>query len=228
MPAWWREHALTTRRPSDGTIIDVHRSLPGVQVSDDELWNTLRGSTETLTVGDAAATVLRKPARALHAALHAAQHGGSPRDLEVLSRAIERLDDDGWRTAVDLAVSLRATPSLFRGLSYLPAGSMLAERLGIASDLEPGVEMRAAAVPEALTLAALLSTRGLLARLSLVRHKLIPPATFMRKWSPWAERGGIGLAIAYLWRPLWILGRLPRALRAWARARRAVQDSRAR
>jgi hypothetical protein len=53
-------------------------------------------------------------------------------------------------------------------------------------------------------------------------HKLVPPATFMRKWSRLARRGRIGLLLAYLWRPLWLVGRTPRAMAQWRQARRAA------
>ena len=225
MPTWWREHALTTRRPSDGTIIDVHRGLPGAQVSDAELWARLSTTTDTMVIGDVVTTVLSEPARVLHAALHAAQHGGSPRDEEVLARAITRLDPDGWRTAAELASALQATAAFHRGLSFIPAGAELADRLGVDAARETEVELRAAGATEALTLSRVLSTQGLAARASLIGHKLVPPPTFMRKWSPRASQGSAGLVIAYLWRPLWVLSRLPRALRAWVRARRATPRS---
>lgn len=223
MPSWWREHALATIRQTDGIAIDLHRSLPGVQVTDAQLWAALSARTDVKPVGDSMANVLTEPGRALHAALHVAQHGGSARDLDVLARVIDRMDDQGWRAAADLASMLEATAAFQRGLSFLSAGEDLAERLGLDGDRAIEVELRAAGAPEALTLARVFDADGIAARLSLVRHKLLPPPTFMRKWSPLAGRGRLGLAAAYAWRPIWVATRFPGALRAWARARHATR-----
>jgi hypothetical protein len=38
----------------------------------------------------------------------------------------------------------------------------------------------------------------------------------MRRWRPLARRGGAGLALAYLWRPLWLAAMLPAGVRGWA------------
>jgi hypothetical protein len=220
MPLWWREHALASARAQDGTIIDLHRSLPGALVTGEQLWTALSAATEPLPVGDVVATVLTQPGRLVHIALHAAQHAGSSRDLDVLGRAIDRADDQAWRAAASLASSIKATAAFQRGLCFLPAGAQLAGRLGLRAVPVVDVELRAEGEPEGLTLARLLSTHDLREQLALVRHKVVPPSTFMRKWSAMARRGRTGLAIAYVWRPLWIVSRTPRALRAWNRARR--------
>jgi hypothetical protein len=47
----------------------------------------------------------------------------------------------------------------------------------------------------------------------------VPDAEFMRSWSPLASRGTVGLAVAYMWRPLWLARHAPRGFIAWARAR---------
>ena len=226
MPSWWQEHALTTVHGMDGTVVDLHRTLPGVQVSDEQLWTTLSARTDTITVGEVAANVLTESGRALQAALHAAQHGGSARDLDVLARAIDRMDDDAWRAAAQLASKLQATAAFQRGLGFLPAGAELARSLGLISAPVIEVELRAANAPEALTLARLLGARGIAPRVSLIRHKLVPPPTFMRKWSPLARQGRLGLAAAYAWRPIWVASMVPRAAWAWARARRATRAHR--
>jgi hypothetical protein len=223
MPSWWREHAVATTRPADGISIDVHRSIPGAHVSDTELWAALFARTVTAPVGGGMANVLTKPGRALHAALHAAQHAGSARDLDVLHRAIDHMDEEGWRSAAELASKLRATAALRRGLSFLPAGEDLAQRLGLDGDRVIEVELRAVGAPEALTIARIFAANGTATRLSLVRHKLAPPPTFMRKWSPLARRGRLGLAASYAWRPIWVTIRMPRAATAWARARRSAR-----
>jgi hypothetical protein len=221
MPPWWREHALALVRQEDGTVIDLHRTLPGAHVADEQQWRTLSDATETIRLGDTAVRVLSEPGRGLHAALHTAQHGGSARDLDVLARAIERMDDDAWRVAAGLASELQATAAFQRGLCFVPAGAALAQRIGLDAGNVVDVELRATRSPEALTIARLVDTRGMRPRLSIVRHKLMPPPSFMRKWSPLARRGRLGLALAYIWRPLWVISRLPHAVSAWGRVRRS-------
>lgn len=221
MPFWWREHALAMLNRQRGAVVDLHRSLPGVNVDGAQLWATLSRGTELLVVGGVEANMLSPAGRALQAALHAAQHGGTKRDLDVLSRVIDRIDIATWHAAARLADELQAGAAFQRGLSLLPPGEAVVRTLKLDARPTVDVELRAARAPEALTLARLMQTKKLSERLSLIRHKLFPPPTFMRKWSPHARRGHLGLAIAYLWRPIWVLRRFPRALRAVALARRA-------
>jgi hypothetical protein len=218
MPSWWREHALTAFHTDDGAMVDLHRSLPGAEVDDERLWSTLSASTEEIRLGDLTVRTLSQPGRLMHAALHAAQHGGTGRDLEVLERGLERVEIEVWRAAADLAARLEAEPAFVQGLAMLPAGMELADRLGLDPPPAIDVELRAAGAAEALTLSRLHRTRGPRARAALVWHKLFPPPTFMRKWSPLARRGRLGLAAAYIYRPVWVAGRAPRALRAWRSA----------
>ncbi len=220
MPSWWREHALTTWRTRDGAMVDLHRSIPGVEVNAERLWLTLSADAETVTVGEVTARTLAKPGRVMHAALHAAQHGGSARDLDVLARALDRVDEDTWRAAAALASTLRAEDAFTQGLSMLPAGAALADRLGLPPVTAVAVRLRAERAVEALSVERFHRTRGVRARASFVRHKVVPPPTFMRKWSPLARRGRAGLLLAYLYRPIWILRRSPAALRAWNDAQR--------
>jgi hypothetical protein len=215
MPGWWREHALTAFHTDDGAMVDLHRNLPGVEVDDERLWATLSTSTDEITLGDRTARTLSRPARLMHATLHAAQHGGTGRDLEVLERGIDLGDSDDWRAAAALAAGLEALPAFAHGLALLPKGAKLANELGLDPAPAIDVELRARGSAEALTISRLGSTSGLGPRAALVWHKLFPPATFMRKWSPLARRGRWGLAAAYLYRPLWVARRTPGALRSW-------------
>jgi hypothetical protein len=223
MPSWWREHALTTFSV-DGSMVDLHRNLPGVGADDALLWSTLSAATDPIVVGGVATRTLTKPGRLMHAALHAAQHGGAARDLDVLGRALERAGEDIWREAAELADQLDAAAAFTRGLMMLPAGAELVARLGLNPAPSLEVELRAASAAQALTVARLHQTRGLGARLTFVGHKLFPPVTFMRKWSALARRGRLGLALAYLYRPLWVARRTPAAVRTWQAARRAVSQ----
>jgi hypothetical protein len=219
MPAWWREHGVTWFRDGDPAAIDLHRSLPGVHVDAATLWRCLAARTEPVEVGGFAGATLTVPGRALHLALHVAQHGGVPRHVMELERALERADEQNWREAAELAYELDATAAMGIGLRFSPEGAALADRLGLPTDVPVEVALRAERVPEALTVERF-SQAPWGARAAILRHKLAPPATFMRKWSRLARRGRLGLALAYLWRPLWILGRAPGAVRAWLAARR--------
>ncbi len=51
-------------------------------------------------------------------------------------------------------------------------------------------------------------------------HKLVPPRDFMRYKYPIATRGWPGLALAYVYRPLWLAWWAPRGYLAWRRAKK--------
>ncbi len=224
MPSWWREHALTLIRREHRAIVDLHRNLPGVHADDQLLWATLSASTESITLGASSVRTLSEPGRLMHLALHAAQHGGSHRDLEVLRRALAQVDEAVWRRAAELARQVDATAAFTQGLIMVPAGQELASKLGLGPPLDMDVELRATGAVEALTVARLLAAGGISARAALIRHKLFPPATFLRAWSPLARRGRLGLVLAYLYRPIWVLRRTPRALRGWSDARKRLKN----
>ena len=63
-------------------------------------------------------------------------------------------------------------------------------------------------------------TPGIKAKTRLLARELFPTPEFMRIWSPLARRGGIHLALAYLWRPVSLLTKLPTAITALRHARR--------
>ena len=225
MPDWW-QHAVTWGRADDRTVIDLHRTLPGVGVDAERLWSTLSAGTETLLVGGFPARVLPIPGRALHLALHAAQHGTRLSvvlaDLEL---AVARADESVWRGAAELAELLGAMDAFAAGLRLVPAGWALAARLDLPFERATHVELRASnAPPSALTIEQLAHAGGLRARLAIVRHKVAPPATYMRRWSPRAGRNRFWLALAYARRPIWLLRRTPRALRTWRQGRRAARS----
>ena len=227
LPSWWREHGMAWWRQSDRTIVDLHRTLVGVGVDPEQLWLTLSMHTEALEVGKYDARALTLPGRAFHLALHAAQHGADwSRMLLDLDRAVSEASEETWTAAAARAESLQATAAFAAGLRLIPAGQVLADRLGLSRDLPTDVALRAGTPPPvALGLDQLARAKGLRARLAILRHKLAPPPSFMRHWSPRARQGRVGLMLAYLWRPLWLLGRLPAGFTAWWRARRRARAS---
>ncbi len=221
MPQWWREHGVAWARADDLATIDLHRTLPGVAVDDRRVWQLLSPGAERLVVGDYSARALAIPGRAVHVALHAAHHGPSnSASLTVLRRALERVDEGVWRAAAALADDLGALDAFHTGLRLVPAGQLLAARLGI----ETGSRVEVALVGErsrapAVSIERFAATNDLRTRLSMIRHKLFPPKTFIHLWSPLGRRGRAGLFAAYAWRPVWVLLRVPAAVRAWRRAR---------
>jgi hypothetical protein len=223
MPEWWREHAVAWLRHSDALTVDLHHTLEGVGVDDDALWRTLVANHDTVEVAGYPAPALTITGRAVHLVLHAAQHGSDWAPLlDEVERAIRTVDAGTWTAAGALAAELEATPAFAAGLRLVPSGRELADRLKLPSARSVGVELRTTTPPPgALVFDQLSQATGFRARLRILRHKLFPPATFMRKWSPRARRGRLGLAVAYAERPIWLLKQAPAGFRAWRAARRA-------
>lgn len=225
MPSWWREHAGAWLRDSDGFVVDLHRSLPGVRVSDEVAWSILSVDSDVVEVARRPVRTLALPARALHVVLHAAQHGaGWIKPMTDLGRALEVADEGLWAAAAALATRLDALDAFAAGLCLAPAGAAVARRLALPPPRSVDAALRATSPPPvALSFEQLVSARGVRARLAIVWHKLVPPPAFIRHWDPRAADGHIALARAYARRPLWILRHTPRALRAWYRARRSLE-----
>lgn len=223
MPDWWREHAVAWLRHSDAVTVDLHHTLQGAGVDDETLWRTLAATSATVDVGGYPAPALTIPGRAVHLVLHAAHHGSAWGPvLDEVELAVSRVDKVTWTAAASLAEELQATPSFAAGLRLVPSGRELADRLRLPTERPVGIGLRAATPPPvALGFDQLARANGLPARLAILRHKLFPPRTFMHKWSPRARRGRLGLALAYAWRPLWLLKKAPAGFRAWRDARRA-------
>jgi hypothetical protein len=223
MPDWWREHAVAWLREEDAVVVDIHSTLPGIASEPERVWEVLAPDPEPVSVGGAQATTLPAAGRALHVALHAAQHGPDwggavAADLE---RAVQRADEDTWRAAAALASRLDATAAFATGLRLSPDGAALADRMGLPLEQPADVVLRVrGAPPVALGFEQLARAGGPAARAKLIARKVVPPATFMQHWYPEARDSRWRLALAYLWRPLWLLLHAPAGFRAWREARR--------
>jgi hypothetical protein len=219
-PAWSR-----TWSRSDGGTVDLHRTIVGIGVEDEEAWKTLGEHLQPVDVARERLDGLDPAATALVVALHAAQHGRHIRKpLDDLARALERVPDDAWQGAAALAERLAATPAFAAGLRLLPAGTDLARRLDLQETATAEVILRASTAPlMALGFEWLARTPGLRRKLVLIAGKLVPHPEFMRAWSPLARGGSrLGLALAYAWRPFWLLWHTAPGLRAWLAARRSA------
>jgi hypothetical protein len=220
----WPRHALVFRR-ADGITVDLHQTLMGVGVSPDLLWSLLWSGREPMVLCGVTVDAIGVDARTLLVALHAAKDGGRVRKVSVdLERAIERVPDDGWRRALEMARQLDATATFAGGLRRVPAGEVLADRLGLPERATVDLVLRQHGAPPLATgLDWLVTSPGFRGKPTLIVRKLFPPPSFLRDWSPLARRGWAGLAAAYVWRPLWALGRSVPAVVAVARAHRAAR-----
>jgi Uncharacterised nucleotidyltransferase len=219
-------HAHAWERDPEPVDVDLHSTIAGATASDDEVWRVVSSETERIELAGTTADIPNEPLRALLVALHAGQHGiGWGQALGDLERALEVASEEVWRRAAELAEKLAAVPALRAGLDLAEPGRRLADRLELPGTKTVEGILRAQTAPHlTLGLQRFAEAKGTRARVALLRRKLMPSAEWMRIESPLARRGRLGLAAAYLWRPVWLLVHLAPALRAWRRAR---QESRA-
>jgi len=217
-------HAEPWRRPGTAQEVDLHHTISGVGVAPETAWKELYPLAEPMDVGGQTVDVLPIPVRALLVVFHAAQHGPeSGKLLMDVERAVERVPDEVWLEAARVARRLDATPTLGDGLRMVPSGAALADRLRFPThelvETARGPHSRA---PLALGFERLSEAASVGERLRLVWREVVPSPDFLRWWSPLARRGPVGLAAAYLWRPLWLLWHAGPSLRAWRRSRRGA------
>jgi hypothetical protein len=226
MPAWWREHGTDWVRPADAAAIDLHRRLLGVGIAPDIAWELLSADREVISLGGAGVPALRRQARLVHIALHAAQHGAKRGGKAILhvERAIAVTAEHQWQEAAVLAEELEALEPFAGGLQLARGGAEIAARMGLPAVRSVEVALRMTSPPPvALGFEQLARAPGVRARLAIVLRKLIPPRDFIVHWDPRAGESRPRLALAYLRRPLWLLGSAPKGLRAWREARRTVR-----
>jgi hypothetical protein len=216
-------HARSWMRPGEPLPVDLHRSLVGVGVDDETVWNVLSGLTDRLEVPGGALSVLQPHGRALHLALHAAQETPDKQQaLRDLGRGLEVLELEAWRQARDLAARLGALPALGAGLRLLPEGEPVARELHLPTRVTTEIALRATGAPDlSLGVNRLLEMNGVASRARYAASRAFPSPAAMRAWSPLARRGRLGLAAAYAWRVPWLAARVVPALRAVRAARGA-------
>jgi Uncharacterised nucleotidyltransferase len=200
--------------------IDLHRRLMIAPAPPELVWECLARDVRTIEVGGATVDVPGPAGLALIVVLHAVINGiGVVKSSEDLRRALERADFPTWREAADLAHELGATEAFAIGLRLLPRGRELADRLGLPTHVSSRrLLLSASSAPDtAAGIEWLVSTPGVGARLRLLLGELVPSREFMRLWFPLSRKHSWGMALAYVWRPLWLAAKLPGGLRAWLR-----------
>ena len=208
---------------SDSPAVDLHLSLKGVDATPEAVWTELSRRPETLRLGSAQVDVPSAAGLAFIVVLHAVQHGRrEARTLRDLELAIRVISTEDWREARALAAALGAERAFGAGLSLLPQGLQLADTLGVEAVASIELELFSADVfGPGLAVERLRRTSGIRGKLRFGLRLLLPTPAFMRVWSPVARRGPLGLALAYLGRPFWLLARLPVGLSDWRRAQSA-------
>jgi Uncharacterised nucleotidyltransferase len=210
-------------RMADRICLELHRSVQGVGVSDQEFWDAVARDTERLRlgVGSAEAAVLAPHARALLVGLHAAQHGLFGTTATDLERALAQLPLSTWSEAAALAAQLEAEQHFVFGLSLVPRGREVAAELGLQARAPVNAILAAESAPRtAIGWEQLAETSGLVPRLRFLGRELVPTLDVMRNTDWLASRGLPGLAAAYLRRPFILARSAPSGFRAWRKARR--------
>jgi hypothetical protein len=197
---------------------------PGLDGDPDAIWSHVAASAERQVIAGVELRVPDRDTVLLHVVLHAAHHanmvGGNP--LEDLRRAFAVVEEAEWLGALALARAYQGVAAFAAGLRLLPEGEDLARRLGLGEVRSLQHEIRREDNVIAEELYALLSADvGIRRKLVIAASDIFPLPEYMRWWSPLARRGKLGLAGAYLWRVIWIIGQAPRAIDTLWRIQRA-------
>jgi hypothetical protein len=205
-----------------GAVVDLHTSMFGVEVPAASVWEHLSRNTARMEVGGLDIEILGEQARALHVAIHAAQHPFHDTSGEDLERAVARVPTAIWEGAARLAAELHAVAAMRAGLMRAPRGEALAQELGLSAPPSAVVGLLAAKAPApALGYAQIAAADSMRLRLALVLRAIAPRPSIMRQAPTLAPPGRLGLAVAYVSRWMRLARSAPADLRAWRRAQRA-------
>jgi hypothetical protein len=212
--------------PGTNRTVELHRTLLGVTADDEVVWTALAEPKSSLVVAGRTVDALSLPARALHVALHRAQHGPlHSRCREDLSRALQRVSPREWEAAAELASRTGATQAFAFGLRCDPLGERIASGLGLPYGASTEVLLRGAGSPHlALGFEWFASRQGVRAKVAFLLRKGFPPPAFLRAWIRVIRGRPLVLPLAYVWRLGWLLRHAPAGYRAWRQTERKALD----
>jgi hypothetical protein len=205
--------------------VDLHVALKGATVPPERQWDALSRATAPMQVAKEAVSVLAKPALAAFVAMHAAQHGGAPKQKQDLERALRALDIEGWRGARTVAEELGALKYFANGLRLLPRGVEVAAELELPYGTTPELLLMLEPHRSALSIEAFFQRSSWTERGRFVIDRIAPPREKMMETYPIARRGLAGLLLAYLQRPFVLIFRTVKSFPGWRAARRRTRES---
>lgn len=169
------EHAHPWVRRMDGCVIDLHTTVWGMNRRGVEVWRELECWVEPRFIGRVEVHVLGVPARALHLALHAAQHREVPKPRADLRRALDHTSLSDWRQAEQLAERVWALPLMALGLQLEPTGRTLLRELPLA---RAGLLAEVDNAPLAVGLTRLAAARGVRGKANVLAKGIAPGGRF--------------------------------------------------
>jgi len=220
------EHHAERWASSGHLPVEVHWTLWGTDPA--RTWPVLARETETSLIADDEVEIPNEAARCLLVSLHAAHHGAAETaPIYDLQRAVAVAPRGAWTRAVALARELGAERAFATGLGLTADAEALRNELGLT---EHGLTERLAvnvapSTPGLPGFYWLSRQQGPRATATYVVRKVFPPSDFMRFKHPWARKGPGHLAVAYLYRFLWLIRWCGPAFVAWRRARNVAQKS---
>ncbi len=207
-----------------GGMVDLHCQLPGLDGDPDAIWGRLAANAERQVIAGVELSVPDRDTVLLHVVLHAAHHANlvDSKPLEDLRRALARVEETKWSSALELARAYRGVPAFAAGLRLLPEGGDLARRLNLGEvrSLQHEIRREDNVIAEEFY-ALLCADAGIRRKLAIAASDVFPRPDYMRWWSPLARRGKLGLAGAYVWRAIWVSGQAPNAIHTLWRLRGA-------
>ena len=216
-------HAQSWHREADRASVDLHWTFIGCDAGPEAVFAALWDAARRARVGGTDIAVPSPAASVVLASLQLLVHGpseGAKHRVDV-ERAIDRVDDETWLAAADLARRVGAEPAFGAGLRLAAGGMALAARLGLPDAPHARGIAQAPTDGWAVKQVDRVSrTPGLAAKARLLIRYVVPPRSYIEFVNHSVDLSRTRIAVIYLWRPFRLALRAPRVLWVWRNARR--------